>query len=122
MKNILANCIVGIGLLILFPQMASSAQWSSVSTPFDWNSTNAFAVSGTNLFAGTQNYGVYLSTDNGANWTQKNSGLTNTTVLSFVMSGSNLFAGTQNGVFLSTNNGTGWSAVSSGNCYWYRNG
>ena len=74
----------------------------------------AFAVSGSNLFAGIYG-GVFLSTNNGTSWTAVNSGLTNTSVRALAVSGSNLFAGTDyGGVFLSTNNGTSWTEVNSG--------
>src|SRR5271169_2330427 len=72
-------------------------------------------VSGTNLFAGTENpSGVYLSTNNGKSWAGVNSGLNNVFVQCFALSGTNVFAGTEDGqVFLSTNNGTNWVAVDS---------
>ena len=74
-----------------------------------------FAVSGTNLFAGTNGDGLFLSTDNGTSWSAVNSGLTNNFVWALATSGTNLFAGTQgDGVFLSPNNGTSWSTVDSG--------
>jgi len=83
------------------------------------NTVYALAVSGGNLFAGTERGGVLLSTDNGTSWTQ--SGLTNTNVGALAVSGTNLFAGTSpngggsgGGVFLSTNNGTSWTAVNTG--------
>lgn len=68
---------------------------------------------GTNLYAGTGDYpvgsgGVFLSTNNGSNWTGVNNGLTNRGVNTLVVFGSNLLAGTYGGVFLSTNNGTNW--------------
>ena len=74
----------------------------------------ALAVIGNNLFAGT-NVGVFLSTNNGTNWTAVDSGLTKTYVLSFAVSGTNLFTGiNRSGVFLSTNNGGSWTEVDSG--------
>jgi hypothetical protein len=94
-------------------------QWVQTDGPYGGN-IRAFAVNGTNLFAGTEGGGVFLSTNNGSSWTSVNSGLTNTSVLSLAVSnnetgGTNLFAGTSgNGVFLSTNNGTSWSEVNSG--------
>ena len=51
-------------------------------------------VSGTDLFAGTQHGGVFLSTDNGTSWTAVNAGLTDTVVISLAVSGTDLFAGT----------------------------
>jgi photosystem II stability/assembly factor-like uncharacterized protein len=81
---------------------------------------NALAVSGTNLFAGTEFNGVFLSADNGTSWTAVNGGLTCLNVEALAVSpngagGTNLFVGTDpGGVFLSTNNGTSWSAVNTG--------
>ena len=77
-------------------------------------SVNSFAVSGSNVFAGTNNAGVFLSTNNGTSWTPVNSGLTNVTILSLMVSGGNIFAGTNGGAYISPNNGTSWSAIDSG--------
>nr|NQU90120.1 T9SS type A sorting domain-containing protein [Bacteroidota bacterium] len=55
---------------------------------------NDIVVSGTNLFAGTSYDGVFLSTDNGDNWIEVNSGLTTTDVNAMAVSGTNLIAGT----------------------------
>ena len=57
---------------------------------------------------------LFFSTNDGANWTSINSGLTNTYVYSFAANGTNLFAGTGDGVFLSTNNGTSWNPANTG--------
>jgi hypothetical protein len=56
---------------------------------------------------------VYISTDNGSNWTQTNNGLTSISFYSLALSGTNIFAGTDNGVYLSTNNGTNWTPVNN---------
>jgi photosystem II stability/assembly factor-like uncharacterized protein len=76
-------------------------------------------ASGSNIYAGTS-YGVYLSTDNGTNWTAVNDGLTNsltypyTYVNSLFVNNSNIYAGIYGGVFLSTNNGTSWTILNKG--------
>lgn len=58
---------------------------------------------------------MFLTTNNGANWTAVNSGLTNTKVRSLSVLGNNLFAGTYgDGVFRSTDNGANWSEVNTG--------
>ncbi len=74
----------------------------------------ALTISGTNLFTGTLGGGVFLSTNNGTNWTQVSSGLTNTYVNAITFSGTNLFASTEGGIFVSTNNGTNWTSASNG--------
>ncbi len=71
------------------------AQWVQTNGPYGGR-INCFAVSGTNLFAGTDG-GVFLSTNNGTSWTAVNTGLTNTEILSLAVSGTNLFAGTYGG-------------------------
>lgn len=46
------------------------------------------------FIAGTNVGGVYLSTNNGTNWTSVNNGLTNYNIYTLAVSGTNLFAGT----------------------------
>ena len=70
-----------------------------------------------NIFAGTLDGGVYLSTNNGSSWAEINNGLISQSVVSLQVSsdGSNLFAGTNgNGVYLSTNNGSNWTQINNG--------
>ena len=86
-----------------------SAQWVHTNGP-DGGTVLSLAVSGTNLFAGTEG-GVGISTNNGTSWTAVSAGLTNSSVFVFAISGTNLFAGTYGGVFLSTNNGASWTAA-----------
>jgi photosystem II stability/assembly factor-like uncharacterized protein len=88
------------------------AQW--VQTSFDSAEVNCIIVKDTNLFVGAWE-GVFLSTNNGTNWTAVNNGLTNTSVTCLAVSGSDLFVGTSGGgVFMSTNDGTSWTAVNNG--------
>jgi hypothetical protein len=70
-----------------------------------------------NIFAGTAPFnhsggGVFLSTNNGTNWTQ--TGLTGSYVNCLTVSGTNVFAATTYGVYLSTNNGTNWTSLIPG--------
>ena len=123
MKTTLRLALHGRFLFMVFlaPLVMSiplSAQWVDTNGPYRGSAYSllSFAVSGTNLFAGTDGGGgVFISTNNGTSWTAVNTGLTNTAVQSLAVSGTNLFAGTYGGgVFLSTNNGTSWTAVNSG--------
>jgi hypothetical protein len=83
-------------LLLFFVSLAHAgaahAQWVQTNGPYG-GMIISFAVSGTNLFAGTGD-GVFLSTDNGTSWTIVNNGLTSTNVSALAVSGTNLFAGT----------------------------
>ena len=118
MKNMFLHFILLTGILF-FALSESHAQWVQASG-YGGGYVEAFAVSGTNLFAGTFYGGVFLSTNNGTSWTAVNSGLTETYVTSLAVSpngtgGTILFAGTNGGgVFLSTDDGTSWTAVNSG--------
>lgn len=100
-------------LIVLFCA-AVNAQWIQTNAPRGMRITS-MAVSGKNLIAGTWENGVFISTDNGTNWTAIDSGLTNNYVNALAVTGNNLFAGTYEGVFVSTNNGTNWTAVSANN-------
>jgi photosystem II stability/assembly factor-like uncharacterized protein len=82
----------------------------------------ALAVSGTNLFAGTEGgHGVYRS-NMGTTWTAVNTGLRDRRgdstsyyrVSTLAVIDSYIFAGTPDGVFLSTNNGTSWVPANQG--------
>lgn len=91
-----------------------SAQWQQAIGASNKN-IKAFSVSGTDLFAGAYDGGVYLSTNNGSNWNAVNTDLTNKVVTAMTIQGTNLFVGTEGGgVFLSTNNGTNWTGINTG--------
>jgi hypothetical protein len=134
--NLFAGTIGGV-----FLSTDNGTSWTAVNNglpkyPYDtslYDLVYALVVSpnetgGTNLFAGTEYGGVFLSTNNGTSWTAANNGLPkNPDVTSFYVSvfafavspngtgGTNLFAGTYySGVFLSTDNGTSWTAVNTG--------
>ncbi|MHB8337039.1 MAG: WD40/YVTN/BNR-like repeat-containing protein, partial [Ignavibacteriaceae bacterium] len=107
------NTLYIILLIILF-NVSSFAQWKSVglNDQYVWT----FAVIDSNIFAGSGGGGIFLSSNNGTNWTQINSGLTNFVINALVVSpnGTNIFAGTAKGIFLSKDNGTNWVSIDSG--------
>ena len=93
-------------------------QWVQMSNGMGSNqSVWCLATSENNIFAGTGLYptltGVYISTNNGINWTQTS--YNNHEVDALAIFGNNIFAGSDNypvgspGVYLSTNNGTNWT-------------
>jgi len=95
---------------------SNTGQWTQIN---GLNNFKTIVVNGANLFAAA-GYGVFLSSDNGMNWTKRDSGLTYAPIYSLAVhkngtSGTNLFAGTWNGgVFLSANNGTSWTSANTG--------
>jgi hypothetical protein len=115
-----------LALAIVLVCTNAQAQW--VQTTGDigvsYSGILSLALVGTNLYAGIDGYGVFLSTNNGASWTVVNEGLPrlpyDTTyyypsIWCLVASGTNLYAGIDGyGVFLSTNNGASWTAVNEG--------
>jgi hypothetical protein len=110
--------------IVLLGSQNLQAQWIYTNGP-DKGTVMCFLVNGSNLFAGTVDRGVSLSTNNGISWTEVNTGLIDTALAysqrinALAMIGSNLFAGSSTfigsgGVFLSTNNGASWSTVNTG--------
>jgi hypothetical protein len=93
--NIFALAVVGANIFMggfggVLQSYNNSTIWTSSGLHY---TITSFAVSGTNLFAGTNGDGVFLSTDNGANWTAVNDGLTDKIVGSLTVYNSYLFAG-----------------------------
>ena len=100
-------------LVVLFISFQLNAQWVK-TTNGPYGTVNCLSVSGTNIYAGT-NIGVYLSTNNGANWIYKINGLNNNfSVYSLIVDGTNIYAGTTRGVFLSTDIGTSLTQLNNG--------
>jgi hypothetical protein len=87
--------------------------WTNVNTGLPSVKIMALTTSDNNLFTSEYDGGVYLSTDDGANWNI--TGLTVEYIYGFAKIGTNLFAAsTVNGVYLSTDNGTSWNLVNPG--------
>ncbi len=108
------NIFAGTGSAGVSLSTNDANSWAAVNNGLTSTGISAFAISGSNIFAGGT--GIFLSSNNGGSWTPLNNGLTNTNVLSLAISGNNIFAGTNASVFLSTNNGGLWTAANTG-CY-----
>jgi photosystem II stability/assembly factor-like uncharacterized protein len=99
--------------------------YASTDNGSTWNETDSglsgmqaeltcFIKNGPNIYTGTFMGGVFLSTNNGAAWTNSSTGM-NIHVYALAANGSDIYAGTSDGgVNLSTNNGLNWSTVNSG--------
>jgi ligand-binding sensor domain-containing protein len=101
-------------LFFLLVTQICFAQWVQTNGFYGGN-ISALVTDGINLYAGTVN-GVYISTNNGSNWTPINSGLPSGLEISdLAIDGDNLFVGTSGmGIFRTTNNGISWSEANSG--------
>jgi photosystem II stability/assembly factor-like uncharacterized protein len=97
----------------VFRSSDNGASWASVGVDC---SIMAFTVSGNNLYAGSMRNpwsgSVFLSTDNGINWTETN--LKNAPIRALKASGSYLFAGGNSGFNYSTDEGSSWTQLNIG--------
>jgi photosystem II stability/assembly factor-like uncharacterized protein len=89
------------------------SDWTEVGLSI--SSVPTLAINGASLFAGTAGYGIFVSMDNGTNWSALNNGLNGYAldVESLADNGTSIFAGTGDGLLLSKNEGESWSQVSS---------
>mgnify|MGYP001112084124 CR=1 FL=1 len=60
---------------------------------------------------------VFLSTNEGASWTEINTGITNLRIQCLYTEGANIYAGTSSGIFHSSNNGESWNLIKNGDNY-----
>src|SRR4051812_43453471 len=107
-----------LNLIFLFSVLIlnTSAQWMPTNGPYGGTVT-CFAISGQNIFAGTDGGGVFLSTDSGTTWTPVNKGITNPRITALTISGTTVFAGASygyDGLFRSTDNGKNWTIMNNG--------
>ena len=69
----------------------------------------SFSVCNNVLYAG--GIGVFMTTDEGATWIEKDSGVSDQTITCLASNQGNLFAGTRSGLFISKNYGTSWEQI-----------
>ena len=104
-------CLVLVAVLPCSPALTQWVQTNGTSR----GDSRHFAVSGRNIFSGTDSRGVFLSTNNGTSWVAAKSGLTDSGVSAFSAAGAKPFTGTLEGeVFFSTDDGTTWTAAGTG--------
>ncbi|MCL4538110.1 MAG: T9SS type A sorting domain-containing protein [Bacteroidetes bacterium] len=114
----------------IFHSTNYGTNWTRINSGVvsDTTSVAALSISGTRLiagagggpfgdkgiFGGNHTHGIFVSTNNGVNWSETGSGLSDTFIGALAESGGEIFAGTGGGaVLLSTDNGVNWNAVSS---------
>jgi ligand-binding sensor domain-containing protein len=119
-SNVRALAFCGSSLIagngIPFISTNNGVSWTQSSTGMTslTGGVNALTVNGSAIYAGTEDSGVYVSNDSGANWHSINTGLSVDYVFSMAALGSKIFAGTDQGVYRTTNAGANWNAVNIG--------
>jgi photosystem II stability/assembly factor-like uncharacterized protein len=96
-------------LIFIFTITICKAQWQLVYGSF--NAFNMFAYQGNTVYTGAYN-AIYVSEDNGDNWTTATP-VTNTNT-SLAAIGSTLISGSSSGIKKSTDNGQTWTASNNG--------
>src|SRR6266446_1913671 len=106
----LSACAPNTGLLAGGDWQVSGLQHQHIRVlEVDFNNTQL-------LYAGDTQQGVFVSTDSGRHWIQRNIGLPlpiALNVLSFETTGKKLYAATDKGIFVSTVSPQRWQAVST---------
>jgi photosystem II stability/assembly factor-like uncharacterized protein len=113
MQSLLSNGIYNFagGATGAYLSTNSSASYSLSNTGNDnVGPTRGFAKDDNYVYTCTSQ-GVFRSSDNGATWVPKNSGLTNLLTSGILKVGSNLFVVSPTGVFKSSNNADNWSSA-----------
>jgi photosystem II stability/assembly factor-like uncharacterized protein len=107
-------------IVLLIPNLLA-AQWVHVDGPWIGPSVQCLATDGSSFYAGGRDgKGLFISTDKGDTWTNRNNGLPQNTINAIILSsveGSDyIFAGTEGrGIYRSTDGGADWLLVSTGN-------
>ncbi len=103
-------------LIIMLIFNLSYSQWVQMPGPRGIK-INVFYEKDNFIFAGTEAFGVYRSSNNGTTWEAANTGILYTTIFDIIASGNNLLAGAgdkcgSNNVYKSTDNGMHWFPTS----------
>ncbi|MGA2295954.1 MAG: T9SS type A sorting domain-containing protein [FCB group bacterium] len=124
-RNISFTWISSLAINGNFMFAGSPDNWGSLYKSSDYGKTwnnigfndtiiNSVVIINNNIYLGTSK-GIFFSTDNGNNWTAKNSGLAFSYDLTLAVNGNEIIAGTQDGgIYLTTDNGDNWKAKNTG--------
>ena len=75
------------------------------------NGIYKLVVSGTSIITQLSDYSWFISSNNGTNWVSLNIGLADTRITNIALFRNRLFAATKVGLFVSTDNGLNWTAI-----------
>lgn len=117
MRTQIRSVLSIIILIILFAQ-AANAQWENVSTGIGNRPVYSLYNNSNYIYAGSSNHGIYLSSDNGTNWSPAGVNYFNITY-AMTEFGGYLYAACELGVWRTSNNGAYWSYTSLNNTTMY---
>lgn len=102
-------------LLLALSLSLTHAQWQKSNGPFQ-SIIKSFAQRGTNLFAVGGTDGVFVSTNQGLSWEERNNGLPTQVRFYYTLyiDSAALFLGTDQGVFTSDDEGDNWAMLNNG--------
>lgn len=90
------------------------AQWTQVNGPYG-HDVRCFTTISNNILAGTIDNGIYISTDTGKTWMERNGGLNNRRIRSLACDNNSIYAGTFfEGVYKSLDLGQNWTELNMG--------
>ncbi len=105
--------LILIAFLLQITFMASNvrSQWVQTTAPHNaWET--CFFVDGDNIYAGTSNHGILLSTNSGVSWKDiGNSFFDTIPIFCFTKIGNTIITGTTKGLFLSSDTGKTWTTT-----------
>ncbi|HTY38827.1 MAG TPA: T9SS type A sorting domain-containing protein [Bacteroidota bacterium] len=112
-KIFAGNNALDIHQVQVFVSGDNGHSWTQLGVNIDATRVNALAAFDVYVFVGTDNRGIFLSTDGGMHWVQRNNGLLDYSVNALTTSandvgGMNIYAATSHGIFLSTDCGLNW--------------
>jgi len=85
--------------------------WTPVEITPDWYNVYCYTGDSALLYVGTENRGIFKSTNNGSNWTATSFTGFNGAVKTMTTIGSRVFAGHSSNISISTNAGANWSVI-----------
>jgi photosystem II stability/assembly factor-like uncharacterized protein len=100
--------LILILVILVFLVSVGNAQWGLVAVPYQI--TGLTKTTSSNIFAGTNGFGLYRTTDSGWFWEQC-SGLSNLTISSLTSNGNYVYAKNSSGLWYSTDQGVTWSDI-----------
>jgi hypothetical protein len=107
-SNLMKIITILFSLLIFFLNLNIDSQWIQTNGP-SAGDVRCLAISGTYVYAGTYENGIFRSSNYGGNWIAVNNGMINSNITSLGVNGTDIYAGTFGSlVFRSTNNGASW--------------